>query len=247
MKAPIAAIMFFTRIPLWRVVKIDPEYFKRVVEWWPLAGLLTGGFMAAVWWAASLVMPQPLAIALAIAARMLLTGALHEDGLADFFDGMGGGRTRERILEIMKDSHIGTYGVLGLVMYMLVLWLCLCGLPAKLLPWIILAADPWAKCCTSQLINSLPYCRKESEAKSGAVYTPIGVGGTVGGLLCAVLPAFLIPLSLFWAYLGPVTVTILMILYLRYKIQGYTGDCCGATALLAELSFYLICVALMVS
>lgn len=245
MKAPIAAIMFFTRIPLWRVVKIDAEYFKRVVEWWPLAGLVTGGFMAAVWWLASQVFPQSLALAVAIGARMLLTGALHEDGLADFFDGMGGGRSRERILEIMKDSHIGTYGVLSLGSYTLILWLALSAIPAELLPWIIIAADPWAKCCTSQLINTLPYCRKESESKSGMVYIPIGVVGTIGGLLCGVLPAFLIPLSLFWAYLGPMSVTLVMILYLKYKIQGYTGDCCGATALLAELSFYLICVAIL--
>ena len=75
------------------------------------------------------VLSVPYAILLAIIARLLLTGALHEDGLADFFDGMGGGTSRERILQIMKDSHIGTYGVLGLIMYFLFFYNAMQELP----------------------------------------------------------------------------------------------------------------------
>ena len=78
--------------------------------------------MAATLYGASLVVPWPLAVLAAIVVRLLMTGALHEDGLADFCDGFGGGGSdRQRILDIMKDSHIGTYGVLGLVLYLLLL------------------------------------------------------------------------------------------------------------------------------
>ena len=111
---PWAAFIFFTRLPLWRLHQPPVDAYRSVVEWWPLTGWLTGGVMAAVLYGASFVLPMPVAVLMAIVARLLLTGALHEDGLADFFDGFGGGGTdRDRILAIMKDSHIGTYGVLA--------------------------------------------------------------------------------------------------------------------------------------
>ncbi len=244
MKSAIAAIIFFTRIPLWRITKVPPQFFRRIVGWWPLAGLITAGVMVGTWWLAAMIFPHGIALAIAIGARIVFTGALHEDGLADFFDGFGGGASRTRILEIMKDSHIGSYGVLGLILYILTLWLTLCAMPASLLPWIIFAGDPWAKFCAGQLINFLPYCRTETEAKNGTVYSKSSIIPLIGGFLCAILPAFCLPINLFWAYLGPILTVALLILYLRYKIQGYTGDCCGAAALFSELSFYLICIAL---
>ena len=113
-----ASFIFFTRLPLWRLHEPRTECYKTVVEHWPLTGWLTGGLMAATLYAGSLFLPYLVAVLLAIAVRMLTTGALHEDGLADFFDGFGGGgNDRERILTIMKDSHIGTYGVIALIGY----------------------------------------------------------------------------------------------------------------------------------
>ena len=106
-----ASLIFFTRLPFWRLHQPPKECYSRVVEHWPLVGWLTGGVMAATLYFGSMVLPYTVAVLLAIAARLLLTGALHEDGLADFFDGFGGGgNDRQRILDIMKDSHIGTYG-----------------------------------------------------------------------------------------------------------------------------------------
>ena len=117
-----ASLIFFTRLPFWRLHQPPRECYSRVVEHWPLVGWLTAGVMAATLYFGSMVMPYPVAVLLAIAARLLLTGALHEDGLADFFDGFGGGgNDRQRILDIMKDSHIGTYGVLGLILYLALL------------------------------------------------------------------------------------------------------------------------------
>ena len=114
-----ASLIFFTRLPFWRLHQPPKECYQSVVEHWPLVGWLTGGVMAATLYFSSMVLPYTVAVILAIAARLLLTGALHEDGLADFFDGFGGGgNDRQRILDIMKDSHIGTYGVLGLILYL---------------------------------------------------------------------------------------------------------------------------------
>ena len=112
-----ASLMFFTRLPFWRIRQVDAECFKHVVDYWPFVGWLTGGTAALVFWLVSGILPVTTAALAAIGTRLWLTGALHEDGLADFCDGFGGGPTRERTLAIMKDSHIGTYGVLGLVFY----------------------------------------------------------------------------------------------------------------------------------
>ena len=111
----LASLIFFTRLPFWKIADVPPVYFKRVVDYWPFVGWLTGGIMAGTLWITAEFLPVQIAVLMALAARLLVTGALHEDGLADFCDGFGGGTSRDKILSIMKDSHIGTYGVLGLL------------------------------------------------------------------------------------------------------------------------------------
>lgn len=236
-----AAIIFFTRLPLWRVVSPPRECYSRVVELWPLAGWITGGITAAVMWAGSLVLPWTGAVAVAFAIRAMLTGALHEDGLADWWDALGGaGSDRERILAIMKDSRIGTYGVIALVFYYLLTVTLLSGLPTATACLTVLAADSWSKCCASQIINRLPYARTEKTAKNRTVYTRMSGTDRAVNLLTGGIPLLLLPLPLQAAIAGPVAVTAICIRVMRRAIGGYTGDCCGATALMSELSFYLL-------
>ena len=242
-----ASLIFFTRLPLWRIHQPPKECYATVVEHWPLAGWVTGGVMAAVLWLGNMVMPWTITVGAAIAARLLLTGALHEDGLADFFDGFGGGGSnRQRILDIMKDSHIGTYGVLGLVLYMLLLWGCLCSLTPWMAALAVLAADPYAKMVTSQLIVMMPYARREEEAKAKVVYRKIsalkGVSLAVQGLLPLTLFIWLTGSS--WQTLVFIPALTMYFLYLLiwHRLHGYTGDCCGAVCLLVELTFYLTLV-----
>ena len=200
--------------------------------------------MAATLYFGSMVLPHAVAVIAAIAVRLLITGALHEDGLADFMDGFGGGGNRDRILAIMKDSHIGTYGVLGLIIYMLLLGTALYSLPVTVAALTILAADPFSKMVTSQLVNMLPYARREEDAKNKTVYRKpslaAGLSLTVQGLLPMALMIWLTgtPWYLFIA-IPPLVMYFLYLLMLR-KIQGYTGDCCGAVCLLVELAAYLV-------
>ena len=140
----LAAFVFFTRLPLWRIREVPAECFKHVVNYWPFAGWLTGGTMATTLWISAQILPLSVAVLLALLARLLLTGCLHEDGLADFFDGFGGGTNRERTLAIMKDSHIGSYGVIGLIVYFSLMWSLLSTLPLALACTAILAGDGWA-------------------------------------------------------------------------------------------------------
>ena len=240
----LATLMFFTRLPFWRIKQVDAEHFKHVVPLWPLAGWLTGGIMVGVLWLAAQVFPLSVAWIIAIIARLLITGCLHEDGLADFCDGMGGGVTRERILLIMKDSHIGTYGVIGLIIYFLLLTQ-MSALPLSLLCAIVFTGDVWCKFVSSHIINILPYARKEEEAKNKTVYQRMTALEAFVGAIIGCLPFVLFLPKYYWpALLAPVVVFILLVWLMKRRIQGYTGDCCGALFLISELVFLLVCLSL---
>lgn len=236
----LAALIFFTRLPFWKLAEVPGDYFKNVVSRWATVGWLTAGLSVAVLYTSSLILPEGVAVLLAISTRLLITGCLHEDGLADFLDGFGGGTTRERILAIMKDSHIGSYGVIGLILYFGLLYSLLSSLPIAIAGSAILAGDPFSKGVSSQIINHLPYARKEEEAKSKIVYSRMTTSEYVLCLFSALLPIFWLPKpAYFLAIFFPILIFCLLTQIMKKKIQGYTGDCCGATFLLCELSFYL--------
>ncbi len=241
-----AALIFFTRLPFWRIYQPPKDSYKAVVEYWPIVGWRTGGLMAATLYFGSMVMPYNMAIICAILIRVLVTGALHEDGLTDFIDGFGGGGTdRQRILDIMKDSRIGTYGVLGIIFYELLLFFAISSLPPKLAAITIFAADPYAKMIAGQIIQMMPYARTEEQSKAKNIYRRMnihaGISLAVQGLL---------PLGLFfyvtrgiveWNMVVFIPCVVMYFLYLLIwkRLHGYTGDCCGALFLLIELSVYL--------
>ena len=238
MKRIAAALTFFTRIPIWKWTEIPQRCYSSVVVYWPLTGWVTGGFTALLLWFAAQVFPILPAVIIALTGRTLLTGALHEDGLADFCDGFGGGATKDRILAIMKDSHIGTYGVIGLIFYYLWFVSIVVSLPLEIAVASILASDPFAKACASQLVNLLPYSRPEG-AKNKISYDRMSIWQSLIVILTGLLPVCMlayIDIFLALSIVAPILVTGLLILYMRHKIGGYTGDCCGAACLLCELS-----------
>lgn len=241
----LAAFIFFTRLPFWRLKEVPSECFKHVVPYWPYVGWLTGGIMAGTLWLGAQVMPVSLAWILALSVRLLITGCLHEDGLADFFDGFGGGTTRERTLAIMKDSHIGTYGVIGLIVYFL-LMMQLIHLPVSMLCMLVFCGDCWGKLCASQLINFLPYARKEEESKAKVVYNRMSGTEICLNLIGGFLPSLiLLPISLWISWFVSLLTLAFLVRLMKRRLQGYTGDCCGATFLLCELTFYLSCIILL--
>ena len=191
-----------------------------------------------------------------LAVRLLITGALHEDGFADFCDGFGGGTSRERTLTIMKDSHIGTYGVLGLVLYALVAWNVIAVLlDYGMSPLVLLAVDTLAKGLSSTIIYFLPYARSEGEAKNGLVYVSTPLAEKVLTALLALMPAALClvavpegsPTLLEWGLmlLLPVMGCGILFAWMRRRLGGYTGDCCGATFIITEtLMLFSLCLLL---
>ena len=202
----LAAFIFFTRLPFWRLAEVPAACFKNIVSHWALVGWLTAGLSVLVLYATSLILPPSVAILCAMITRLLITGCLHEDGLADFFDGFGGGTSRERIL-------------------------ARCA---------ILAGDPFCKGVSSMIINRLPYARKEEEAKNKTVYSRMTSREYVFSIICAFLPLLWLPQPVYLlAGIFPVITWYFLTSFMKRKIQGYTGDCCGATFLLCELSFYM--------
>lgn len=240
MKGFLAAVMMLTRLPLWRVVTIEKRYFADVLMYWPLVGYLTGGLTALTLWGASLVMPWFPACVLAVAVRLLLTGAMHEDGLADFLDGFGGGTSKEKILAIMKDSHIGSYGTIGLIVYFLLYVSFLYSLDMPVAWALVVSADIFSKFCTSFMINTLPYARTEEESKTKVVYRHNTLFAYIPIVILVFLP--FIAVKDYW-FLGalvlPVVTSLCLRMYMKKKIGGYTGDCCGASFLITELACYL--------
>ncbi len=236
----LAAFLFFTRLPFWRIAEVPSEYFKNVVSYWPLVGWLTAGLSVLVLYVTSMILPDSVALLLAITTRLLVTGCLHEDGLADFFDGFGGGTDKGRILAIMKDSHIGSYGVIGLIFYFALYYMLLSSLPITIAGAVMLTGDPFCKGVAGMIINRLPYARNVQEAKNKTVYSRMTWKEYVYCIVSATIPLIWLPESYyFWALLFPIATWFLLTSFMKKKIEGYTGDCCGATFLLCELSFYL--------
>ncbi len=232
----VAAVSLFTRIPAWKVVKTEKSNYDNAVTFWPFAGWITGGVTAICIWLLTFALPVVVAVVVALIVRLLLTCALHEDGLADFCDGFGGGYDKEKILAIMKDSHIGTYGTIGLIIYFLLMVSVLSTLPPAVSACAILAADPFSKLCAGQLTNLLPYARPEG-AKNKLTYRRMSAMRIVVMLiegLIPVIPLVILNPKTVFALIFPICVLGLMTLYLRRKIGGYTGDCCGATFLICE-------------
>ncbi len=239
----LAVILFYTRIPISRRLTVPEAYFKCIVQFWPMAGWITASVMGMTLAITSFIFPYPVAVALAILSRVIITGALHEDGLSDWADGFFGGHTRDKILAIMKDSHTGTFGILSLIFYFLLLFLTLSSLPLYMSLPLILIADPLSKGISSTLPFFLPYARPYNESK---YYTELKMASNLipFTIIFAIVPYLLITVyalsPLFYLSAVPlIPLFFILIHWLKRKIGGFTGDTCGAIVLLLELTFYL--------
>ena len=242
------ALQFYTRLPIPAWVGFEPEWLQHASRYFPLIGIIVAAAAGAVYAASAMLWPAPVAAVLSTAAGIYLTGAFHEDGFADTCDGFGGGTTRERVMEIMKDSRIGAYGALGMA---LIIGLK-CTLLAQFDPDAALAAlfiaHPLSRLAAVSLIWKLAYARDEGKAKPMAQHMS-GAELLIAGA-CAALPLALIGAAGYvnWFALGAsivaATATALWMgaKFVR-RIGGYTGDCLGAVQQTSEIAIYLCLLA----
>ncbi|ALU89034.1 cobalamin-5-phosphate synthase protein [Herbaspirillum rubrisubalbicans M1] len=238
------AVQFFTRLPIPRWVGFQSEWLQRCTRYFPLVGWLVAWVCALVYLLAVQFWPHTLAVLLSTAVGIWLTGAFHEDGFADVCDGLGGAVSRERALEIMRDSRLGSYGVLGI---MLLLAIKVAALNA-LLPLQVLAAlgmaHPLSRWLATCLIWRMDYVRQEGKAKPLAQH--MGHGEFLLALVCAALPVIgVIALGMMaWQRIvAGIVLAVLATVWLARRLQrrlgGYTGDGLGAVQQLSEAAFYL--------
>lgn len=247
-----AALGFFTRIPVPAWVGYSGAGLAQAARYLPAIGLLLGTMAALVCAVARLFWPLPVAVLLAMATTLYATGAFHEDGLSDTSDGLGGGWEKSRILEIMKDSRVGSYGVVALVMALLGKFVLLSALGERHC-WLLLAALPAghavSRFCAVSLMRYLDYVREDSPGAPGVPSKSRPVAHRLsrrslwlaGGfaLVGLVAIALLAPATLPAALLLSALATLwLRRLFLRW-LGGYTGDCLGAVQQVTELAFYL--------
>ncbi len=234
------ALMFFTRIPCPKWISHDPDYLRQSSKYFPLVGILVGSIGALVFYGATFVFPREIAVLLSMVATIYVTGAFHEDGFADVCDGFGGGWTKEKILFIMKDSRLGTYGVLGVTSVLAMKFFTLNQLPIPYIPLALVSGHALSRFIATTLIYTHPYVRETDDSKA----RPAAKGMTFGMLalsgLFGILPLLLwgdpwVFLTLLPAYLSKVFLGI------KFKkwIGGQTGDCAGAVQQLSEVIFYL--------
>jgi adenosylcobinamide-GDP ribazoletransferase len=239
------SILFCTRLPVPHSEPIEGCNVVRASWALPVAGALVGGAGALAYAMASAIrLPAMLAAALALVATLLLTGCLHEDGLADTADGFGGGRDRARKLEIMRDCRLGTYGACALVMSLLLRWTALTAMASPLaVASALLAAHVSSRAALPAFMYFVPAARFDGlSAQAGRpALRPAAVAALLGVLAVAVA------LGLVATVIGLVLAAcagLLMAWLSMGQIGGQTGDVLGALEQIIEIVILLMALAL---
>jgi adenosylcobinamide-GDP ribazoletransferase len=239
----LGAVQFLTRLRV-PPIPYEQDSLARAVKYFPIVGLLIGSGSVLLY---SLFAPHlPLAIValLIVVYLVAITGCLHEDGLADSADGFGGGWEREKVLAIMRDSRIGTYGALAVALSLFARVLLIASLPRTQVEAYLIVAPVLSRWTTLPLSFYLPPARERSEDQvdgQGARIARLTTRGglIIGTLFMCVLVFALLRIRALVPVLASVGVTLGTALYYKRRIGGITGDCFGATNLLAEIAVYL--------
>jgi adenosylcobinamide-GDP ribazoletransferase len=237
------AVQYFTRLPAPAWVGHEPELLNGTSRYFPMIGVLVGLIGAVVLWTTSLILPAPLPAILSTAATILLTGALHEDGLADTFDGLGGGATRERALEIMKDSRLGTFGAAALVLTLLIKIAALNALPVEFAVMLLIAGHTFSRACSISLLFAGRYAGNAEQSRAQLVAQPMSSGEFFVAAVVGVLPLFWCGRHALAGFASALVVLYVLGRWFTRRLGGFTGDTLGAAQQLTEIAFYLAVLA----
>ena len=230
------ALQFLTRVPVPAMRRFDPSWLQVCVRYFPVVGAVVGAWAGLVLWLGLLCWPAPVAATVSLAATVWLTGAFHEDGLADTFDALGGAVDRERALAIMKDSRIGSYGAAALVLMLAlqaatVAALAIDGTTAvTALVW----SHAISRAAPVVVMRWLPYAGDAGHAKAKPLATRVSGPGVVAcvawvvgltGIALFVVP----PWPVLAALLASTAATMVCTRWWRRRLGGFTGDTLGAT------------------
>ncbi|WP_184548119.1 adenosylcobinamide-GDP ribazoletransferase [Mucilaginibacter sp. FT3.2] len=238
------ALMFYTRIPCPKNIDHSADYLNKATRYFPLIGWIVGSISFLVFWLSSFLFDINISVVLSLISGVLVTGAFHEDGLADVFDGFGGGWTKAKILDIMKDSRVGAYGVIALIFLFAFKLYALDNLLSKinthhcfLIALLFITYHSLSRLTAINICFTSQYSRENEDSKA----KPIAKENTykeIGGAYFFGLLPLLILCFLQWQYCLVLIPLALLYVYSRYYfnkwIDGYTGDCLGAVEQIAE-------------
>lgn len=240
-----ASILYFSRLPLPFKVPYNKDYQQKVLTWLPLIGLIVGGIGALIFYLSFLFLPQTVSVILAISAMVLTTGAFHEDGFADVCDAFGGGYTKEQRLTIMKDSRIGAYAAIGLILLFALKISALTGIHSEVMVLVFIASQAMSRWPLLLITKAWKYARETSDSKSVDTSKKMNITRIILALLIASVPLFFFhSWMIFLSIPLLISVSLLFGVWFNKKINGYTGDCLGAVQQVNELVFYLFCLGL---
>lgn len=240
----IIALQFLTRLPLSRLVAYSPLHAQKSPVYYPLAGVFIGAISYFIFSLFNLVVSDQSALLASIIATILLTGALHEDGFADCCDGFGGGWEKHDILRIMKDSRLGTYGVMGIGCILSLKYQLLTEVSVNHLCIALLLGHGLSRFFAITFMQSLAYAQEDQESKVRAHAASLSKSDLLIAFAPILLLLFYLPLTL--------TLIIGLVLACLYywlkhnfvkRIGGYTGDCLGAAQQISEVVIYFCLVA----
>ncbi len=229
--------MFYTRIPVPKGIDHSGDTLNKSTRYFPLIGWIVGGFAALVYWLSYFVFPDSISIILSMIASVIITGAFHEDGFADVCDGFGGGYSTKKKLTIMKDSRVGTYGLLGLLFLISLKYFLLFEQQLSLIP-LLISVHALSRLAPVILIYRLDYVREDALSKIKPIGRKIKIAELLTAIIFAVLPLLLLG---FWGFILIVPLLIIQWLtgwFFKRHLGGYTGDCLGAAQQISEIILY---------
>lgn len=240
----LTAVMFYTRIPCPSWVGHSEEMLNKATIYFPVMGWIVGGAAGLTYWGANFLFSSDIALLLSMIASILVTGAFHEDGFADVCDGFGGGWTKLKILEIMKDSRLGTYGAVGAGLLLTLKFLALRNLPPTAVVPVLVVGHALSRATALTFIFTHEYARENEDSKAKPVAKKISFAELLLGLGFGVLPLLVYAAGQlnFWFLLVLLPLWVVKWYLARYFIKwigGYTGDCLGVTQQVAEVVVYL--------
>jgi adenosylcobinamide-GDP ribazoletransferase len=233
----LCAVQFLTRIPV-PSLPYEADSLSRSAKFFPVVGALIGGGAALLHRAIAPHLPRLLTALFVVVYLVLITGALHEDGLADSADAFGGGTSREQILVILRDSRIGSYGAAALALSLVARILLLASLPVTEVAQYLIVAHLLCRWTTLPLSCFLSSPRTDGQGVRLARLTSLSTLA-VGTLFAFAVSIFLLRLRAIAPIVSALVIVLLSALYYRRRIGGVTGDCFGATNQLSEIGIYL--------
>jgi adenosylcobinamide-GDP ribazoletransferase len=243
----LAAIQFLTSIPIPGKRDLSPETLGRATAWFPVVGLIIGLVLAALNWLLLLILPAAAVNALLIAALVILTGAMHLDGMADTCDGIAGHKTVEERWKVMRDSRTGAFGVVGIVTVLLVKYATLNSIPPVFMTVILILMPVVSRWAMVYAIYVYRYARPSGlgTAFKQATRWPQFTAATIITLAVALALMPWFSLTGLYIIFGIFIITTALAFYLKYKFAGLTGDTYGAINELAEVMTLVLAIPIL--